>query len=299
MKMKVLIVTTLLTCMLMLKAQDTIQGDTLWKFSGITSLSFSQLSLTNWAAGGSNSISGNALVKLSPDYDDGTLQWDNDLILGFGLINQGNEPTRKSDDQIELSSKFGYRASKNWFYSAMLSFKTQFAEGYDEEDPENRTKISNFMSPGYLSLALGMDYKPNDKFSLLLAPISAKMTFVLDDDLSEAGSFGLDPGDRVRGEFGATIKAAYKNEILKNVVLDTKVDLFSNYFENPQWIDVNWDLLLTLKVNEFISASLMTQLIYDRDIEFGVDTTGDGEYDTFESRVQFKELFGIGFAYNF
>jgi hypothetical protein len=299
MKMKVLIVTTLLTCMLMLKAQDTIQADTLWKFSGITSLSFSQLSLTNWAAGGSNSISGNALVKLSPDYDDGTLQWDNDLILGFGLINQGNEPTRKSDDQIELSSKFGYRASKNWFYSAMLSFKTQFAEGYDEEDPENRTKISNFMSPGYLSLALGMDYKPNDKFSLLLSPVSAKMTFVLDDDLSEAGSFGLDPGDRVRGEFGATIKAAYKNEILKNVVLDTKVDLFSNYFENPQWIDVNWDLLLTLKVNEFISASLMTQLIYDRDIEFGVDTTGDGEYDTFESRVQFKELFGIGFAYNF
>ncbi len=296
---RLLIIVTLLVSTLILSAQDTMQADTLWKFSGITSLNFSQLSLTNWAAGGSNNISGNALVKLSPDYDDGTIQWDNDLVLGFGLISQGKEPTRKSDDQIELSSKFGYRASKNWFYSAMLHFKTQFAEGFNEDDPENRIKISNFMSPGYLSLALGMDYKPNEKFSLLLSPVSGKMTFVLDDELSEAGSYGLEPGKKVRAELGATVKAAYKNEILKNVVLDTKIDLFSNYLENPHWIDVNWDLLLTLKVNEYISASLMTQLIYDRDIEFGIDTTGDGEYDTFESRVQFKELLGIGFAYNF
>jgi hypothetical protein len=296
---KVLIISALLASSWILDGQDTVKVDTLWKFSGITSLNFSQLSLTNWAAGGSNSISGNVLVKLSPDYDDGTMQWDNDLVLGFGLISQGNDPTRKSDDQIDLSSKFGYRAKGNWFYSAMLGFKTQFAEGYDEVDQENRTKISNFMAPGYLSLALGMDYKPNDKFSVLLSPLSGKMTFVLDDDLSAAGSFGLDPGEKVRTEMGATVKALFKDEILKNVILDTKLELFSNYFENPQWIDVNWDLLLTLKVNEFISASIMTQLIYDRDIQFGMDTTGDGEFDTFEPRVQFKELLGIGFAYNF
>jgi len=296
---KVLIISALLSTSWVLNGQDTVKVDTLWKFTGITSLNFSQLSLTNWAAGGINSISGNALVKLSPDYDDGTMQWDNDLVLGFGLISQGNDPTRKSDDQIDLSSKFGYRAGGNWFYSVMLSFKTQFAEGYDQADQENRTKISNFMAPGYLSLALGMDYKPNDKFSLLLSPLSGKMTFVLDEDLSAAGSFGLDPGKKVRAEMGATVKALFTDEIVKNVILDTKLELFSNYFEHPQWVDVNWDVLLTLKVNEFISASLMTQLIYDRDIEFGTDTTGDGEFDTFEPRVQFKELLGIGFAYNF
>jgi hypothetical protein len=294
-----LISIVMLATTLVLGAQDTISADTLWKFSGITSLSLSQLSLTNWAAGGDNSISGNALIKFSPDYDDGTIQWDNDLVLGFGLIRQGSDPTRKSDDQIELSSKFGYRASKNWFYSVLLNFKTQFSEGYDKPGEVNRTKISNFMSPGYLSLSAGMDYKPNDKFSLLLSPVSGKMTFVLDDELSQAGSFGLDPGQTVRAEFGALIKAAFKDEILKNVVLDTKLELFSNYFENPQWVDVNWDVLLTLKVNEYISATLMTQLIYDRDIEFGVDTSGDGVFDTFEPRVQFKEILGIGFAYTF
>ena len=103
----------------------------------------------------------------------------------------------------------------------------------------------------------------------------------------------------IRGEFGAYIKIAYKKEILKNVLLDTKIDFFSNYLDNPQYVDVNWDLLLTFTVNEFISATLMTQLIYDYDIEFGFDTTGDGADDSCEPRVQFKELFGLGLTYSF
>jgi len=280
-------------------AQQSSDADTLWKYSGITSLNLSQLSLSNWAAGGDNSLSGNALVKLSADFDDGTLNWDNDLILGFGLIRTGSDPTRKSDDQIELSSKFGYKAAEKWFYSALFSFRTQFAQGYDNPGEDDRLKISDFMSPGYVNLSLGMDYKPNKHLSLFLSPISTKFTFVLDEELSATGTYGLDPGQQVRGEFGAYVKFAYKQEILKNVGLDTKIDFFSNYFDNPQYIDVTWDLLLTFKINEFLSASLMTQLIYDYDIQFGFDSTGDGEIDSYESRVQFKELFGLGLTYSF
>lgn len=296
---RLFLIATAILMTITIDAQDSTAVDTLWKFNGVTSLNLSQLSLTNWAAGGDNSISGNALVQLSGDYDDGTVNWDNDLILGFGLIRQGDDPARKSDDKIDLSSKFGYRASKNWFYSGLLSFRTQFAEGYDKPGEADRTKISNWMSPAYLTISAGMDFKPNDNFAMLIAPAAVKMTFVLDKDLSAAGSFGLDPGQTVRGEFGGYVKFSYKNEILKNVLLDTKLDLFSNYLENPQYIDVNWDLLLTFTVNEFISATLITQLIYDRDIEFGFDTTGDGIDDAFEPRVQFKELFGIGLSYNF
>ena len=270
---------------------DSPDADTLWKVTGITSLNLSQLSLTNWAAGGDNSVSGNALIKLSPDYDNGTLNWDNDLTLGFGLVKQGDDAARKSDDQINLSSKLGYRASNNWFYTGLLSFKTQFAMGYDDPGDVNRTMISNFMAPGYLNLSVGMDYKPGDAFSMLIAPVSGKITFVLDDELSAAGSFGVPEDETVRGEFGVYVKIAYKKEILKNVLLDTKLDLFSNYFDNPQYVDVNWDLLLTFTVNEYISASLMTQLIYDYDIKFGPDAD--------EARVQFKELFGLGLTYSF
>jgi hypothetical protein len=271
-------------------AQEVTREDTLWKFTGIVSLNLSQLSLTNWSAGGENNIAANGLIKLSPDYDNDTISWDNDLTLGYGLVKQGNDPYRKSDDQIEVTSKFGYKASKHWYYSILAAFNTQFDVGY--EDPDVRSvKISNFMAPAYLSVALGMDYKPNDHISLMIAPLSSKVTFVLDDDLSAAGSFGLDPNQTVRAEMGANIKFAYKQEILKNVELDTKLNLFSNYLDHPGHVDVNWDLLLTFKVNEFISASLLTQLIYDYDIKFGPDMD--------EDRVQFKELFGIGLTYKF
>lgn len=279
--------------------QDTVDADTLWKFSGTTSLNLSQLSLTNWAAGGDNSLSGNALINLTANYAKDKTSWENKLILGFGLIKQGDDPTRKSDDQIDFASKLGIKASEKWFYSALLGFNTQFAEGYDRPGDTDRLKISNFMSPGYLSLSLGMDYKPSDAFSLFLSPLSSKFTFVLDQDLSESGSFGLDPGQKSRAEMGALVKMAIKKEILKNVTLDTKVKFFSNYLDHPQYVDVNWDLLLTFKVNEYLSASLLTQLIYDYDIKFGEDTTGDGEFDTFSEKVQFKELFGLGLSYSF
>jgi hypothetical protein len=281
------------------RAQESTDADTLWKFSGTTSLNLSQLSLTNWAAGGDNSLSGNALIKLSANYAKDKKSWENNLTLGFGLLKQGDDPTRKSDDQIDFSSKLGVKASDKWLYTGLLGFKTQFAQGYDNPGDVNRLKISNFMSPAYLNFSLGMDYKPSEVFSLFLSPLSSKFTFVLDEDLSAAGAFGLDPGQTARAELGAYIKMAFKKEILKNVTLDTKVDFFSNYLDNPQYVDVNWDLLLTFKVNEFLSASLLTQLIYDYDIQFGTDTTGDGVPDTFEARVQFKELFGLGLTYSF
>jgi hypothetical protein len=282
-----------------LYAQEPAGADTLWKYSGTASLNFSQLALTNWAAGGENSLAGNALLQLSGDYDDGKLSWDNDLLLGIGLIRQGDDPARKSDDRIDLSSTFGYRASGKWLYSGLLGFRTQFLEGYDRPGETDRVKISNWMAPGYLNLSLGMDYRPCDAFAMLVAPVAGKITFVLDDDLSAAGSFGLERDKKIRGEFGGYVKLSYKNEILKNVMLDTKVDLFSNYLDEPQAIDVNWDLLLTLTVNEYLSAKLVTQLIYDKDIKFGIDTNGDGMIDIFEPRVQFKELFGVGLAFNF
>ncbi|HKK62504.1 MAG TPA: DUF3078 domain-containing protein, partial [Bacteroidales bacterium] len=204
-----------------------------------------------------------------------------------------------SDDKIDLASKFGYKANNTWFYSGLLSFKTQFSEGFSNPGDENRTKISDIMAPGYLNLSLGMDYKPSDNFTMLLSPAAGKVTFVLDDELAADGVFGLDPSQRIRSEFGGYIKVAYSKEILKNVKLNTKIDLFSNYLDNPQYIDVNFDLLLSFKVNEYISTTFISQLIYDRDIQFDVlDDNGSPTGDK-EPRIQFKELFGIGLTYSF
>jgi hypothetical protein len=276
-------------------------ADTLWRYSGVTSLNFSQMSLSNWAAGGENSVAGNAIVNLAANYKsrDQNINWNNELLIGYGLVQQGDDNVRKSDDKLDMASKFGYKASKKWSYTALLSFKTQFTEGYANPGDENRTKISNLMAPGYLNLSFGMDYKPSETFTLFLAPVTGKMTFVLDDDLSALGSFGVDPGESIRSEFGGYVKIAFTKEIVKNVKLNTKIDLFSNYLENPQYIDVNFDLLLSFKVNQFLSASFISTIIYDHDINFEILDDAGLPTGSTEPRVQFKELFGIGLTYSF
>jgi hypothetical protein len=275
-----------------LMAQETaIDSVKTWKTGGNTGLSFTQTSLTNWAAGGENSLSTNAYLSVFANWARGKGAWDNTLDLAYGLLKQGDQDVRKSNDKIDLASKYGYKASDKWFYTALLNFKSQFTDGY--KYPDDSTVISTFLAPGYVTASLGMDYKPNDKFSAFISPLTSKFTIVNDQTLADAGAYGVDPGEKLRSEFGGFVKVAYKTDLMENINLTTKADFFSNYLHNPQNIDVNWEVLIAMKVNKYITANLSTQLLYDDDINI-VDK--DGKVGP---RTQFKEIFGVGFAYKF
>ncbi|MBD3636569.1 MAG: DUF3078 domain-containing protein [Crocinitomicaceae bacterium] len=285
---------------------DSLDG---WKIGGLVSVNGSQVSLTNWNAGGQNSISMNGLTSLYANLTKGNSHWENSLDLGYGIQRQGSKDNVrwiKTDDKIDLDSKFGRKASKMWYYSALMNFNTQFTDGYNY--PNDSVRISRFMAPGYLLLAAGMDFRPHKIFSAFIAPFTMKTTFVLDQDLANAGAFGVDgidttgstviPGKMVRFEAGGYIKLIYTHEIMENIKITSKLGLFSNYLHNPQNIDVNWETLVQFKVNKFISATLSTHLIYDDDIDIAVydDSgvlTGRGP------RLQFKEVLSVGFAYKF
>ena len=274
---------------------DTLDG---WKTSGIIGLNFSQLSLQNWSAGGMNSLSLNGLANFQANYSKGKSLWENTLDLGYGILSEGKSDekiTKKTDDKIDFASKFGRKATDKLYYAALLNFKTQFADGF--EYPNDSAVISAFMAPAYLVAAIGIDYKPNKDFSAFIAPLTSKTTFVKNEALSNAGAFGVDSSKTVRNEFGGYIKMVYKKDIMKNVNLMTKIDLFSNYIENPEKIDVNWEVLVNLKVNKYITASISTNLLYDDDIKF--DKDDDGEIDTDGSLVQFKEVLAIGLSIKF
>lgn len=273
-------------------AQDAAQ-DTLWKTSATTTLNFSQVSLSNWAAGGENSMSALFMVNYSANYKKDKLSWDNTFDLRYGFLKQEGDDLRKSDDLIDISSKLGIEAGGNWHYSALLNFKSQFATGYEYDDDDTRTEISKFMAPGYLTAALGMDYK-TDNFSAMLAPVAGKFTFVTDDDLSDAGAFGVDEGDKMRAELGANVALAYKKEVLKNVTLDTNLGLFSNYLDNPQNVDVDWKVQFNMKVNDYLSANLITHMIYDDDVKITDSDTGISG-----AKLQFMESFGVGLTFKF
>jgi len=266
---------------------------------GVLSLNMSQNSFTNWASGGQNSVALNGLISLTANFKKDKSAWDNALTIGYGKMNQkGNElGWVKTDDRIDLQSKYGRQASEKWFYSGLMSFRTQLDEGYNYPDTEN--KISDLLSPAYLLFSIGMDYKPNENFTAFLSPVTSKNTIVNDDYLSSIGAFGVDPGKKFRPELGAYANLAFKkDEIVKNVNFLTKLDLFSNYLHNPQNIDISWENLIVLKVNEFISATINTLLLYDDDVLIKVDEGSEGE-PVMGKRAQFKEVIGVGLTYKF
>jgi hypothetical protein len=295
------------------KKEAVIKSDTVrhWKKGGKIGADFSQASYTNWAAGGINSISGVALFNVFANYKTEKTSWENSLDLAYGLVKIGTSNLRKSDDKIEFTSKFGQYAVGHWYYSALINFKSQFDVGYNY--PDDSTVVSHFLAPGYTLGALGLDYKSEDKtFSFFVSPVTGKVTIVNDQRLADAGAFGVTAaeydtagavtkhGELVRYEFGGYLKMAFKKDIFKNVNFETKLELFTNYLDHPENIDVNWQNNLTMKINKFLSCNVTTELIYDNDIpvpvereENGVKVPGTGP------RLQFKEVLAVGLAYKF
>jgi hypothetical protein len=278
--------------------KDTITG---WKTGGMVSLNFSQTSLINWASGGENSYSGNGLVNLFANYKRKKLTWDNSLDIGYGLLKQGEEGLRKTDDKIDFLSKYGRNAFSNWYFAGLVHFKTQMTPGYNY--PNDSVFISRLFAPAYTLISIGMDYKPSDNLNLFISPLTGKFTFVNDERLANEGAFGVTPaeydgigtlitaGKKSRAELGGYVRFLYKRDVFENVNFLTKVDLFTNYLDNPQRIDINWEVLIALKVNKFITATIATHLIYDHDINI---TDKDGRTGP---RTQFKEVFAVGFSY--
>lgn len=275
---------------------DSLAADTTWKKGGTLGLNFSQVYLSNWAAGGQNSLSSNGLVSLFANRAKGKSSWDNTLDLAYGMLWQGDAVGVKTDDKIDFASKWGYQANQDWFYTALFNFRTQFAPGYVDPFADELVRISDFLAPAISLAALGMDYKPSDNFTAFISPSTFKVTIVNDTTLST--NYGVDAGEMFRAEIGGYAKVQYKTELAENVSLMTKIDLFSNYLNNPQNIDVNWETLISMKINEYMSATISTQLIYDDDIAIARSQ----EY--FESTgiaagpiTQFKEVLAVGFSY--
>lgn len=309
MKRSIYLLSSLIIFATCARAQEAAPVDTSWKKGGIISLNFTQVSLSNWAAGGENSISGIAMFNYFANFNDGKNTWDNNIDLAYGLTQKGDDSPIKMEDKIDLATKYGRYAFRNWYYTALLGFRSQFTDGFNY--PNDSMAISRFMAPGYITLALGMDYKPNDDFTMLIAPITGRIILVTDGDLADAGAYGMEPaeydslgvkitdGDNYRLEFGALLKAMYKKDILENVNFTTKLELFSNYREDPQNVDVNWEMLFSMKVNKFITATLSTQLLYDDNTIISKDKNDDGIIDESGPRTQFKEVLGVGFSYKF
>jgi hypothetical protein len=259
--------------------KDSVYG---WSHAGIAGVTFGQTSLHNWAAGGDDTFSGNIIFNASANYLKNNWFWDNKLSAEYGIIHSSSYDWQKNADKINLTSVAGRRISPRWSVSFLLNFNTQFTKGHNYPDTE--TYISTFMAPAYTDAALGFTYKPNKKYTLFISPVAEKVTFVLDDSLSTAGALGVDPGKKIKWETGAYLMASSNQTIYGNIGIISTLNLFTPYDDNFGNIDVNWDLLVNYKINKLFTATLNTTLRY---------------YDDERTRIQFKEILGLGLTYSF
>jgi hypothetical protein len=254
---------------------------TAWSRSGTFTFLLNQSAFENWVAGGVSSVSGTVGVNYDINYLKGDWSWDNKIIASFGITKIKEEDVKKTDDRLEWNSVIGKKAKGYWFYSAFLNFKTQFTDDLDS-DTEGPTK---FLSPGYLQIGPGMLWKKSENLKVNIAPATSKL-IVVDKNLTlpDAAYFGVEEGKSTRFEFGASVGAYYKFDLMKNISMENTLNLYSNYLEDTQNVDLDYTMNLVMNINKYISTTLAYQTIYD-------DNAFEG--------LQTRQVFGLGVNYNF
>jgi len=266
-----------------------------WTMTGKSNLGFTQTALSNWKAGGDNSLAFLFVFDGAADYAKNNITWKNSLQLRNGWVKPGGDKIEKNDDAVELISRFGLKAAKNWYYSAEGDFRTQFFNGY--KYPNREQAISAFLSPAYLVLKLGMDYNPNKQFSLLLSPFSAKMTYVRDTANVDATSYGIDEGKRSYWQSGLSTDLNWTKQITPDISYNTKYKMFINYASPFSKFDTRWENDLSVRLSTFINMNVRYYLVYDDDAKFDTGRKDDDGNAILKAKWQMKELISIGFSY--
>lgn len=309
-------------------------ADSGWTKKGSIAVGVTGSYFNQWAAGGINSAGLNGLLNYGVNYRNSEHAWDNTLIIAYGMLNQGfatSEAWVKTDDRFDLTSKYGRPIKSNLYYAVLGNFNTQFAPGYAPGAnglPDRKAIISNFASPARLLLSIGLDYKPNSDLSLFFSPITYRGIYVADELLSAQGAFGVDQGivldtlingearkvilkngATARHEVGAYLRLNYSKKFTENFNLTSRFELFSNYLDKPQNVDLAWETIAAWKIGKYFSVTTTVNFIYDDNTNVTktktlVTDNGDGtttsEASTYFSKgLQTRIITSLGLTYNF
>tara|TARA_Y100000389_G_scaffold181729_1_gene197664 strand:- start:550 stop:1464 length:915 start_codon:yes stop_codon:yes gene_type:complete len=267
-----------------------VEKENKFKFFGLTQFNFNQAYFENWVSGGENSMTGLFSVDYNINYlgEKGWV-WDNNLMLSIGTTYlSGNAFFRKADDRIEINSVLSKKVNTYWNYSAYFNFKTQMLPGYryfKKDGEDQKEKISRILSPTIIQLGLGWYYKEGDRAWFNVAPLAARGIFVSKDytqNLSPGEKyFGVERGASSIVSMGASLSGLLQSNLMENITMDNKFNVYINYLNNIKNIDFEWNANIRLKVNDKISSNLIVHLQYDDDLI---------------SRLQIRELFGLGLS---
>jgi hypothetical protein len=283
------------------KVSSRFQAVTPWTIGGDGNVGFTQTYLSNWKKGGKSAMSILLVGRGYANYSYNKLRWENSTEVRNGWIKPGDEMIQKNDDKFRATSRLGLSAFQKWFYSTELDFETQFFNGY--KYPNVEKPISAFLSPGRFLFKVGLDYKPHKDFSLFISPITSKTVFVIDTIKIDHTAYGIQRGRKAQWEPGINTDVRFKKEFPGNITFETKYRMFINYLEPLDRFEMEWENLLNVQLNDYISFRTMIHTIYDRKVLFDrIDKEGNPVLDQNgqkirEPKLQLREFVTIGFSY--
>ncbi|RZM12570.1 MAG: hypothetical protein EOO88_45505 [Pedobacter sp.] len=135
-------------------------------------------------------------------------------------------------------------------------------------------------------------FKPIENLSIFVSPITVRWTIVKDDILAAQGAYGVDSGKHSITEVGAFASVNYFKEFNKVVTYKGRLDLFANYRDKPQNVDLYFTNILNVKLSKVLSLTYSLDMIYDDDVrQFG--KSGEA------AALQLKSLIGLGLLVKF
>ena len=278
------------------KAFDVIR-QTNWLHSFNGALQFSQAYLSpNWYQGGNNALT--LLVnffwnvKLNEVYHP-NLMLDNTISYKLALNSTPQDTYHKysvSEDIFQWNFLFGVKAWHKWFYSFTTQFKTQFLNTYGENSPVRKAA---FLSPGSLTLGLGMTYSTTNKakglkFNASISPLSYNLNTCIDKNIDPT-QYNIPLGRKTKSEIGSNAELTLDWNITSNILWRSRLFTFTNY----DYFLGDWENTFSFTINRFLSTQIYVHLRYDSSTDVSALNSRHWRY------WMLKEMLSFGFSYTF
>lgn len=279
----------------------TIIGEikrTNWLHTLNGSIQFSQAYLSpNWYQGGNNSLSllVNFLwdVKLNEVYHPNLLL-NNTISYKLGLNSTPQDEYHNyavSEDIFQWNFKFGVKAFKKWFYSFTTQFKTQLLNTYGENSTDRKAAL---LSPGSLTLGLGMTYNTTNKaktlkFNASISPLSYNLN-ICNDRLVDPTQYNIPAGSKAKSEIGSNAELSLEWQLARNITWRSRLFTFTNY----QYFLGEWENTFNFTINKFLSTQIYLHMRYDSST-----VVTDLLKNSVWKKFMLKEILSFGFSYAF
>lgn len=252
-----------------------------WQNEIIGSVNLTQASFDNWQKGGENTLAWQVKMTANFNLDQEKYNWSNKGKFNLGFAKVGDQEARKSADEINIESVYSRKLGHPLNPFVAVTAKTQFVSGFEYTD-DAKTKVSEFMDPGYFTQSVGVGYTPNENFKTRLGA-TLKETITSDFPVPYADDPETPELEKTKVEPGISSVTNFKKKLEDNIIFTSDLDIFTD-LEAFDRIDVLWENNLTFQVTKLINVTLDVDLLYDKDIS---------------DRRQIKQVLALGLSYTF